>query len=313
MLRRTILTTLAAAAIGAAAPSQAQWKPEKPIQLIVGFQAGGGTDVTARMVAQAAEGVLPVPVIVVNKPGASGALAAEFVARSDPDGYTLLVGGGSESTTLPHYTKANYALSDFRGIARVNREHMVLVTKKGSGLDSIEALVKEAKAKPGKLSYGSSGHGGILQAGFQAFEKAAGIELSHVPYRGGAHALQSVLGGHLDMTLITPSEARGQLEGGAIHALATTSDRSSTIPDVPSLQELGYKVNVENMKGLMIPAKTPEPIARYLVESFRAVIEGPRMKELAQKAGFEVSYLDGDAFQAAMDATSKAVLASKRD
>jgi tripartite-type tricarboxylate transporter receptor subunit TctC len=316
MSRQTMIGALVAAVLTAvSAPAQVQtaWKPDRPIQLIVGFQAGGGTDVTARMVAQAAEGIIPVPVIVVNKPGAAGALAAEFVARAEPDGYTILVGGGSESTTLPHYTKSNYALSDFRGIARVNREHMVLVTRKGSGLDSVEKLVQQAKVNPGKLSYGSSGHGGILQAGFQALEKAAGIELSHVPYRGGAHALQSVLGGHLDMTFITPSEARGQLEAGAIHALATTSDRSSSIPDVPSLQELGYKVNIENMKGLMIPAKTPDHIAAYLVENFRKVIQSERMKDIAQKSGFEVSYLDGLAFKAAMDETSQAVLASKRD
>lgn len=316
MSRQTMIGALVAAVLtGVSAPAQAQtaWKPDRPIQLIVGFQAGGGTDVTARMVAQAAEGIIPVPVIVVNKPGAAGALPAEFVARAEPDGYTILVGGGSESTTLPHYTKSNYALSDFRGIARVNREHMVLVTRKGSGLDNVEKLVQQAKANPSKLSYGSSGHGGILQAGFQALETAAGIELSHVPYRGGAHALQSVLGGHLDMTFITPSEARGQLEAGAIHALATTSDRSSSIPDVPSLQELGYKVNIENMKGLMIPAKTPDHIAAYLEESFRKVIQSERMKEIAQKSGFEVSYLDGPAFKAAMDETSQAVLGSKRD
>jgi tripartite-type tricarboxylate transporter receptor subunit TctC len=291
----------------------ASWKPEKPIQLVVGFQAGGGTDVTARLVAQAAEGIIPVPVTVVNKPGASGAVAAELVARSEPDGTTLLVGGGSESTTLPIYTKSNYKLSDFKGIGRVNREHMVLVTKQGSGLDSIEALVKRAKAEPGKLTYGSSGHGGILQAGFQAFEGAAGIQLSHVPYRGGAHALQSVLGGHLDMTLITPTEAKAQLDAGGVHALATTSDRASAIPDVPSLKELGYDVNIENMKGLMMPAGTPEPIARYVVEAFRQVITGDKLRDIAAKTGFEISYLDGDAFFAAMDRTSKAVQASKKD
>ncbi|WP_375460689.1 tripartite tricarboxylate transporter substrate binding protein [uncultured Enterovirga sp.] len=310
--------TLAAAALLATFPASAQqaqpgWKPDRPIQLIVGFQAGGGTDVTARLVAQAAEGIIPVPVIVVNKPGASGALAAEFVANADPDGTTLLVGGGSESTTLPIYTKSNYKLADFKGIGRVNREHMVLVTRKGSGLDSVEALIKRAKAEPGKLTYGSSGHGGILQAGFQALERAAGIELSHVPYRGGAHALQSVLGGHLDMTLITPAEAKSQLDAGSIHALATTSDRAAAIPNVSSLKELGFDVDIENMKGLMMPARTPEPTARYLVEAFRQVINSPRLRDIAAKTGFEVNYLDGEAFFAAMDRTSKAVLAAKRD
>lgn len=312
--------TLAAAALLAVLPAAAEpvpgqpgWKPDRPIQLIVGFQAGGGTDVTARLVAQAAEGIIPVPVIVVNKPGASGALAAEFVANSDPDGTTLLIGGGSESTTLPIYVKSNYKLADFKGIGRVNREHMVLVTRKGGGLDSIEALIRRAKAEPGKLTYGSSGHGGILQAGFQALERAAGIELSHVPYRGGAHALQSVLGGHLDMTLITPAEAKSQLDAGSVYALATTSDRAVAIPNVPSLKEFGFDVDIENMKGLMMPARTPEPTARYLVEAFRQVINSPRLRDIAAKTGIEVNYLDGDAFFAAMDRTSKAVLAAKRD
>lgn len=313
MKRLTCLAAVLAALAFGAPEASAQWKPDRPIQLIVGFQAGGGTDVTARLVAQAAEGIIPVPVIVVNRPGAAGAIAAEMVARGEADGYTLLIGGGSESTTLPHYNRLNYTLGDFRGVARVNREHMVLVTRRGGGLDTVEKLVAAAKAEPGKISYGSSGMGGILHATFQAFEKAAGIQMNHVAYRGGAHALGDVLGGRLDMTLVTPAEAKGQADAGNVHILATTSNRSAILPEVPSLRELGYAVNIENMKGLMVSARTPDPIIRALDDLFRQVIESQRMRELAERTNVEVAYLDGADFKKAMDDTSQSVLAARRD
>lgn len=115
------------------------------------------------------------------------------------------------------------------------------------------------------------------------------------------------------MTLIAPPEAKAQLEAGTVHALATTSDRASAILDVPSLKDLGYDVNVENMKGLMLTARTPEPVMRYLTEAFGRVIQSERMREIAARSGFEISYLDGEAFFAAMDRTSRAVQAAKKD
>lgn len=296
-----------------AAPADAAWEPKRPIQIVVGFAPGGGTDQTARLIASAAQEFFPVPLVVVNRPGASGTLAAEIVANADPDGHTLLVAGGSESTSVPNHMKTNYKLSQFRGVVRVNREHMVIVTKQGSGLDSIEALVKKAKANPGSLSYGSSGPAGILHSAFLVFEKEAGIQMKHVPYKGGAPALAAVLGGHIDMTIITPGDAQAQVAAGKVHALATTSDRADQIPDVPSLTDLGYKVNLENMKGLVAPAETPDEVVAYLHERFKQAMESDTFKTLAGKAKIQAAYLSGEDFEAAMKDMSDAVAAAIGD
>lgn len=317
--RRFLAAALGTAAIpGAVSPAAAQaaaqavWQPTRMIQVFVGFQAGGGTDVIARLYAAAADETAPVKFVVVNRPGGAGAIAADVVAHLEPDGYTLLLGGGSESTTLPHYTKLNYKLDDFKAIGRVSREHMVLVTSRKGPLDSVDALVKKARENPGKLAYGSSGVGGILHAGFQAFEKAAGIELNHVPYRGGADAFKDVLGGNIEMTLVIPAEAKAQYDAGNAHILATLSDRSTIIPNVPSLKELGYPVVMDNMKGLLISSRTPEPIVRWHQELFTRVMRSDRMAELARKMNVELGYLDGPAFMKAMADTSNQVLALRK-
>ncbi|MBK5960763.1 hypothetical protein CCR97_21520 [Rhodoplanes elegans] len=301
---------VASAAAQAAAPA---WQPNRIVQIFVGFQAGGGTDVIARLYAAAADEISPVKFVVVNRPGGAGAIAADVVAHLEPDGYTLLLGGGSESTTLPHYTKLNYKLADFAAIGRVNREHMVLVTSRKGPYDSLDALVKAAKANPGKISYGSSGVGGILHAGFEAFEKAADIKLNHVPYRGGADAFKDVLSGNIDMTLVIPAEAKAQAEAGNAWILATFSDRSAILPDVKGVSELGFAMSMDNMKGLLISSRTPEPIIRWHRETFDRVMKSDRMAELARKMNVELGYLDAAAFMKAMADTSSQVQSLRKE
>lgn len=297
-----------AVGLAAAAPVAAQeWTPEKPIRIVVGFAPGGGTDQTARLIASAAQELFPVPLVVENRPGASGTLAAEMVAKAAPDGYTLLVAGGSESTSVPHHRKTQYSLDDFRGVVRVNREHMVIVSKAGSGLDSIDAVVKRAKQEPGALAYGSSGPAGILHSAFLVFGKEAGIDMVHVPYQGGSPALAALLGGHVDLTIITPGDARAQQEAGTIHVLATTSDRADQIPDVSSLSELGYDVNLENMKGLVAPAGTPDEAVAYLQERFAEAMKSDAFTTVAARSNITPSFLTGADFEQAMRSMSDAV------
>ncbi|WP_099867437.1 tripartite tricarboxylate transporter substrate binding protein [Pararhizobium haloflavum] len=290
-----------------AAPAAAQWVPEKPIRIIVGFAPGGGTDQTARLIASAAQEQFPVPLVVENRPGASGTLAAEMVAAAEPDGYTLLVAGGSESTSVPNHMETQYSLDDFRGVVRVNREHMVMVTKKGSGLDSVDAVVEAAKEKPGELAYGSSGPAGILHSAFIVFTQEAGIDMTHVPYQGGSPALAALLGGHIDMTIVTPAQAKAQMEAGTINAVATTSDRSEEIPDVPSLTDLGYDVNLENMKGLVAPADTPDEVVKYLQDKFAQAMESEAFTTVADRSNIAPGYLSGADFEDAMRSMSDSV------
>jgi tripartite-type tricarboxylate transporter receptor subunit TctC len=297
-------------AVAGTTAAHAEWKPERPIQITVGFAPGGGTDSTARLIASAAQEFFPVPLVVVNRPGASGTLAAELVANAAPDGYTLLVAGGSESTSVPNHLKTNYKLDQFRGVVRVNREHMVIVTRAGSGLDSVEKIVEKAKAEPGGLSYGSSGPASILHSAFLVFEKQAGIQMKHVPYKGGAPALAALLGGHVDMTILTGAGAATQAEAGKVHVIATTSDRAPQLPDTKSLSELGYDVNLENMKGLVAPSGTPDEVVAYLHERFKKAMESETFDRLASRAKIVPGYLDGDDFEAAMSSMSASIAAA---
>ncbi|WPZ32742.1 tripartite tricarboxylate transporter substrate binding protein [Thalassobaculum sp. OXR-137] len=309
---KTMIMAASAAvmAVALAVPAQAEWTPERPIQIVVGFAPGGGTDATARLIASAAQEFFPVPLVVVNRPGASGTLAAELVANAEPDGYTLLVAGGSESTSVPNHLKTNYKLDQFRGVIRVNREHMVIVTKKGSGLDSIDKVVEQAKIAPGTLTYGSSGPASILHSSFLVLEKDAGIKMTHVPYKGGAPALAALLGGHVDMTILTPADAQTQSEAGNVNALATTSDRAAQLPDVKSLSELGYNVNLENMKGLVAPAATPDEVVAYLHERFKKAMESETFASLAGRAKIVPGYLNGADFEKAMQSMSASIAAA---
>lgn len=304
--RRHVSMAAAAALAGLALPARAQWAPSRPIQIVVGFAPGGGTDATGRLIAAAAQDLFPVPIVVMNKPGASGTLAAEQVANASGDGYTLLVAGGSESTSIHHYQKTSYKLSQFRGVIRVNRERMMIVSKAGDAgaIDSIAKLVDYARKNPGRAAYGSSGEGSILQSAFVVFCKEAKIDMLHVPYKGGAPALIDLLAGQITVTILTPADAKAQRDAGKVHVLASTSDRDPQLPGVPSLGELGYAVNLENQKGLVAPASTPDDIVRYLHDRFKTAMERPRWKQLADAARIESAYLDGAGFTAAMSAMS---------
>ena len=304
IVRKLALSIAVACAPFAAA---AEWKPERPINIIVGFSAGGGTDATARLIASSAQEFFDVPLVVVNRPGASGTLAAELVANAEPDGLTLLVAGGSESTSVPNHLPTNYSLDQLRGVIRVNREHMVIVTKADSGLDEVAAIVAAANEDPGGLTYGSSGPASILHSAFLVFEKAADIEMTHVPFTGGAPALAALLGGHVDMTILTPGDAKAQAEAGNVNIIATTSDRAEQLPDVASLSELGYDVNLENMKGLVAPADTPDEVVQYLHDHFKQAMDSETFASLAGRANIVPAYLDGADFDAAMSSMSASI------
>lgn len=306
-ITKGFILALGLATTFSAVSAQAEWEPQKPIQITVGFAPGGGTDQTARLIASAAQEFFPVPLTVVNQPGASGTLAAELVANAEPDGYTLLVAGGSESTSVPNHMETSYSLDDFRGVVRVNREHMVIVSKAGSGLDSIESVVDHARENPGDLVYASSGPAGILHSAFLVFEREAGISMKHVPHQGGSPSLAALLGGHVDLAIITPADAAPQVEAGNINALATTSDRAEQIPDVPSLTELGYDVNLENMKGLVVPAETPDEVVEYLETRFTKAMESETFKTLAERGNITPGYLSGEAFTQAMSEMSASI------
>jgi len=302
-------TTLLCAALGGAAVAAmtasaalAAWEPKKPITIVVGYAAGGGTDIPARALASVAQEFVPVPLVVVNRTGASGTIAAEYVAKAPADGYTLLVAGGSESTSVGNHQKLNYdPRNDFTGIIQITRQRTFVAVKGDSKWTSLKAFVDDAKANPGKYQYGSSGAGSIYHSAMLVFMKATGTDMRHVPFRGGAPSLAALVGGHIDVSPLSPDEGKAMLDAGNVRALATFSDaRFEGYPDVPTMKELGYDVYLENMKGIVGPKGLPDEVRDYLHAKFKQATDSDAFKALAKRTGMELQYRDGAGFQKAI-------------
>jgi tripartite-type tricarboxylate transporter receptor subunit TctC len=314
--RRTILAGAAGFATSAAARSAAAaWEPARPIQLIVGFAPGGGADLAARAIAEAAAPFFPVPLVVLNRPGAGGAIAAQQVAGLAPDGLNLLVGGGSESISLPAFRDLPYdPKRSFRAVIRLTRQPLLIVTRRGGRFDGLRAVVEAAKRAPGTIPHASSGQGSIYHAVFVLLSRAAGIELLHVPFTGGAPSLQALLAGTVELAVLAPEEMAGLAQAGEVRPIGVASaERLDGFPAVPTLRELGWDVVIENMKGLCAPAGLPDEAYASLHGRFRRGMEAPAWRTFLERTGAMDGYLDGPGFQAAMDGVLDALRGALRN
>lgn len=311
MFRRR--TLLAGAAALATTPALA-WEPARPIQLIVGFAPGGGADLCGRAIAEAAARLFPTPIIVVNRPGAGGAIAAQQVAGMAPDGLNLLVGGGSESISLPAFREVPYdPKRSFRAIIRLTRQPMLIVARRGGRYADLPAVMDAARRAPGTIPHASSGLGSIYHAAFVLLQQASGVEFLHVPFTGGAPSLQALLAGTVELAVLAPEEMAGLAQAGEIRPLAVCSaERLTAFRDVPTLRELGWNVVIENMKGLNAPAGLPDDIAATLHDRFRRARELPAWQNFLERTGAMDGYLDGPGYQAAMDAVLDALRGAVR-
>ena len=297
---------LAGAGAMAASPWQAAraaWEPSRPIQLIVGFAPGGGADLAARAIAEASSPFFPAPLVVINRPGAGGAIAAEYVAGLPPDGLNLLVGGGSESTSLPAFREVPYdPKRSFRAIIRLTRQPLLIVAKRGGRFSDIRQAVEAAKAQPGVIPHASSGIGSIYHAVFVLLQQAAGVEFLHIPFTGGAPSLAALMSNTVELAVLAPEEMAGLTSAGEVVPLAVASEqRLTAFPNVPTLKERGWNVIVENMKGLMAPAGLPDEVHASLHDRFRRGMQAPAWKTFLERTGAMDGYLDGPGFQGAMD------------
>lgn len=313
--RRTILAGMAGlAATASGGGARAAWEPTRPVQLIVGFAPGGGADLAARAIAEASSRYFPTPLVVVNRPGAGGAIAAQHVAGLAPDGLSLLVGGGSESTSLPAFRELPYdPKRSFRAIIRLTRQPLLIVARRGGRYADMRAVVEAAKRAPGSISHASSGQGSIYHAVFVLLSQAAGVDLLHVPFSGGAPSLQALLAGTVDLAVLAPEEMASLVQAGDVRPLAVASaERLPDFRETPTLRELGWNVVVENMKGLCAPAGLPDEIAASLHDRFRRGMQEPAWRSFLEKTGALDGYLDGRGFQAAMDSVLDALRANVR-
>ncbi len=298
-----LLSSLASSvAFGIWGTARAQDFPTHPVEIIVGFAPGGGTDLTARAVATHGGKYIGQPFVVVNKAGAAGTIASQYVASAKPDGYTLLVAGGSETTSVGHFRKLPYhPINDFEPVICLVRQDIGLSVKADSPWKTIQDFLADAKKNPEKYSYASSGIGGLYHSAGLVLEKMAGVTLRHVPFKGGAETLSALLGGHVDVAISAPDEAFALIESGKIRSLVVFgAKRSPLIANVPTMQEVGYDFYMGNMKGLVAPKGTPKEIVAKLHNSLKRMTEDPGFKESLEKVKLELYYMNSEDFGKAM-------------
>ena len=254
------------AGIPAVALGQA-W-PQKPVRIIVPFPPGQGADIVGRLLAERLTPVLGHQVVVENRPGAGSMIGTEFAAKAAPDGYTLLIGGTSAMVINPHlFRKLGYdTLRDFAAITNVTSLPLVICVNNALPVRSVQELVKLARSRPGEIAYGSSGNGSTHHLAQAMFAAAAGIELSHIPYKGSVASMTDLIGGQIAMLADTTAAVLTQVRAGRVRAIAVTSaTRSPFFPDVPTVEEQGLKgYDATAWAGLVAPAGTPVTVLERL-------------------------------------------------
>jgi tripartite-type tricarboxylate transporter receptor subunit TctC len=294
-----LVTALSAAWSGAAS---AQTFPSKPVKILIGFPAGGPLDAHARLLADELGKRLGQPVVIDYKAGAGGTVGADMVAKSEPDGHTLLMANTGTMVINPAvYTKLSYqTLRDFAPVARTAQQPLALVVNPSVPAKSVAELVALAKRQPGQLNYGSAGNGGISHLVPEMFKQATGTFITHIPYRGSAPAFTDLMAGQVQLMAESVPQAAQYVKAGKLRALAVTSrERSPALPDTPTLIESGLKnFEVVGFYGVLAPAGTPKPVLATLSAAFKAVLESPDIRTRMVAQGADPAYLDHEAFRA---------------
>jgi tripartite-type tricarboxylate transporter receptor subunit TctC len=303
---RTILCALVGGLLGGllglGKAALAQTYPVNPIMLVNPYAAGGPADILARTIASAMSEELGQQIVLLNKPGAATAIGALYVARAQPDGYTLLLSTASAHIVTPALTpKIAYdGMRDFAFIAMVASVPNVLVVREGLPARDVKELIALAKAKPGALNYGSVGIGSQPHLASEMFQQMTGTKLNHVPYKGAAPAITDLLSGQIDLAFLNAPPLLPHIESGKLRALAvTTVKRAEQLPNIPTLDELGLSgFDIATWYGITAPAATPQPIIDRLASVITKVLTAPAIKASLAKQGTEVFLLPPKEFRA---------------
>lgn len=298
----TLLATGSAALVGSpAAFAQGQAYPSKPIKIMVGASAGGGTDILARMLAEKFAASLKQSVVVENRPGAANTIAAELTAKAPADGYTLLVATNTGQAIAPHMLKLAYdPLKDLAPIGLVVSVPQVLVVGERESARDVKALAAAIKANPAGYNYGSSGIGSTQHIAGEALNLAAGVQARHVPYKGSSAAHIDLIAGQIQFMIDTTSSAISQIRAGKLRPLAVTSPtRSAQLPQVPTMAEAGFpEVAVTTWYGLYVTAGTPKAVVDRLGAELQAALKLPDVQERLKGLGGETATMSQDQFAA---------------
>ena len=275
--------------------------PDKPIKIIVGFPAGGPLDTHARVIGDQLAKVLGQSVIIDYKAGAGGTIGADFVSKSPPDGYTLLMANTGTMVINPFIYKNSYdTLRDFTPIARTAQQPLALVVNPDVPAKTLAEFIALAKASPGKLNYGSAGAGGISHLVPEMLQSETGIQLVHVPYKGTAPAFTDLLGGQVQFMAESIPQVSQYVRNGKVRALAMTgAERNSAIPDVPTMKEAGVNnFEIVGFYGVLAPPKLPADVTAALTQAFQKLLGSDEVRTRMLQQGADPAYLDAAAFSA---------------
>ncbi len=289
---RAALAALAALGLVGTAFAQTAPYPNRTIRLVIGFAPGGAADYVARSMSEHFSKALGQQVVVDNKPGAGSSVAADLVAKAPPDGYTLLIASPSSISVNPALNpKLGYTPKDLMAVTKMTTSPLVLAVNPATGIKSVAELIALGKKDPGKLNYATSGNGSAPHLGAALFSQITGVEMTHVPYRGGAPAIQSVIAGDTQVTFGTSPSVLPMVPGGRLRALAvSTVERSPLVPDLPGMKEAGLpEYNLEFWYGLFVPVGTPAAIVKKLHDATVAAMQQPAVKAALEREGTEVS------------------------
>ena len=277
-----------------------QTYPSKPVELVVAFQPGGGVDAMARIFAEAARPHFPQPFVVVNKPGASGAIGLSYVASAPADGYKVAM-VFAELLTIPllGINKVNY--NDFIPIAKFASDPSTLTVKADSPWNTVEEFLAYAKANPGKITISNAGNGSISHISGAALGQKADVQFTHVPYQGSAPAVQGLLAGHVSATTVNYSVVSSQIAGGRLKMLASMSDkRYAAFNQTPTLKERGIDLSVDVWRGIAVAKSTPQNIVDTLSRVAASVSNDPGLQDILRKQNLTFAYENSEQFSRTM-------------
>jgi len=286
-----VLAIVAAAGLASAASAQTANYPSKPVKVVVGYAAGGAVDVVARTIGQSLQTSLGQAFIVENKPGAGTNIAVKSVITAEPDGYTLLMAANALAANMSLYQPQPFdAEKDLVAVSLVGRVPVVIAANANAPYANVKQLIEAAKGKPNTIAYGSPGNGSTPHMAIELFARAAGIDLQHIPYRGGSPAITDTIGGQVPLVAVNALEVLPHVKSGKLKVLGVLSaNRSANYPDVPTIAESGFPgFEASVWYGLVAPAATPKPIVAKLHAEVQKALQTKEVRERMNAVGGEV-------------------------
>lgn len=288
MKRRDVAAALAVAGIAGALHAQDQGYPQRPIRLVVGFTPGGAADYVARAISEPLGKGLGQPVVVENRPGAGASIATDLIAKAPPDGYAILLASPGSMLVNPALNpKLAYTLRDFAPIAKVTSSPLVIAANPGSGIGSVQDLIAKAKKNPWAVNCATAGNGSAPHLGAALFSQVTGTQLTLVPFKGGAPAIQSVVAGDTHVTFGTPPSVLPMIQAGRLRGLGVSARESSDMfPGLPGMAQAGLpEYAIDFWYGLFVPAATPRPVIAKIYAAAAAAMQQPHVKAALAREG----------------------------